>query len=287
MADNIQGSKISDDTFRDIQNKKFASEWVKGNNIYGYGFNIFGKIIYAIVDWIIQLFKYFFEFLGQVVPPAISTLNIILLHILFFLFLYTIYHLIMDGSFPSYDFLMGNRSKGGNRTDNYTQNKDNIEDEDNIFRDTYDSISNKINMLLSNIFGIFSFLEPTEYIQRNEIREGRCDDIKNVTNDGFCTSNRILNDLRWDLNNRSEDYKNLPEELKLKDKEQIRIPFKEDNSGFYIPNCKDSYYEKSGEKTNLLVNDDTDKMKCKYVQEDIDKIYNENRFRDVSIGSYR
>lgn len=290
ILSNIPGNTLNDtktntlpgildkETYVSSKNKEYMADWTKGNNIFSHIFRVIGLIVYYIFQAIITLITSLFDFMGKTIPPAISTFNIILLHILFFLFLYTLGHLIIYGRFPSYDFLMGNTSKGGNNTKKYTENE---EEDINIFKDMYDYIGNTINKILSNIFGIFGFLEPTEFIKRNEIFKGRCDDINNVTNNNYCTSNFKINNIKWNLNNNSEDYTNLP--IKDKDKETINIPYIEDVSGFYIPDCNNSYYTKTGEKTNLLEN--KNKRECKYIIDNA-VIYNETKIRNVGIGSY-
>lgn len=270
---------LDKETYLNLKQIEFNDNFYS-KNIFRDIFNVIGIIVYYIFQAIITLIKSLFDFMGKTIPPAISTFNIILLHILFFLFLYTVGHLIIYGRFPSYDFIMGNTSKGGNNTKTYTEQK---EEETNIIKDMYDYIGNTINKILSNIFGIFGFLEPSEFIKRNELFKGRCDDINNVTNNNYCTSNFKINNIKWNLNNNSEDYSNLPISLKNENKETIKIPYIEDISGFYIPDCKNSYYEKTGEKTNLLEN--KNKRECKYIIEDTE-IYKDIKVRGKEIGKY-
>jgi hypothetical protein len=274
----IPGVPLGEKAYLNLKQQELNDNFYS-KNIFRDIFNVIGLIVYYIFQAIITLITSLFDFMGKTIPPAISTFNIILLHILFFLFLYTLGHLIIYGRFPSYDFLMGNTSKGGNNTKQYTENEEN--EEINIIKDMYDYIGNTINKILSNIFGIFGFLEPTEFIKRNELFKGRCDDINNVTNNTYCTSNFKINNIKWNLNNNSEDYNNLP--IKDKNKETINIPYIEDTSGFYIPDCKNSYYTKTGEKTNLLEN--KNKRECKYIIDDAE-IYNEIKIKNVGIGSY-
>lgn len=275
-------SGIDSKTYINIKNNENFSNYTKGDNIFAPIIRILSSVLSFLISRMLDLIKVILTFLGKILPDLIGTFNLILAHILFWLFLYTIGHLIMYGMLPSYDFLMGQKSKGGHNTATYKTESE--EEEDNVFKLFYDYIANIINKVLSNIIGIFGFFEPTEYIKREDITEGRCDDIKNVTNNNYCTSNKKIQSLIWNLDNNSEDYKKIP--IKMKNKETMRIPYKEDDSGFYIPDCENSYYEKTGDKTELLKSDKTNKMACKYVIEK-NNIYMENKFRNTTIGSFR
>ena len=113
-----------------------------------------------------------------------------------------------------------------------------------------------------------------------KILNGRCNDINNITSkDNLkCIKNIKINNLKWEIdkNNESLDYNKLPNILKNKDKESIIIPFKLHDTGVYLPDCKNSYYEKSKIKTNLLENENMKNeniLVCKLKDENAGNIY--------------
>lgn len=115
--------------------------------------------------------------------------------------------------------------------------------------------------------------------ERN-ILNGRCNDINNITSkDNLnCIKNIKIDNLKWDIDKKNEllDYNKLPDKLKNKDKESISIPFKLHDTGIYLPDCNNSYYKNTGNKTNLLENEymKNEKMLvCKLKDDNAGKIY--------------
>jgi hypothetical protein len=243
------------------QNKEYISKFIKGENIIYPLYNSFNLVVYYIFKAIIDLFEIISLFLGKTIPSFVSTFNILLVHLLFFLFLYTLGYLIMYNKFPSYDFLVGKSSNNGNNISSINKDKKN-ENENDFFKYYYDYFGNTGNKFLSNISTIFGSFEPQEYITREKTIEGRCDEIDNVTYNNTCISSIKKENLLWNLNGQSDDYTKLPPELKDINKEQIEIPFKKHSSGVYIPDCSHSIYSKTKKKTNLLrtINNNT----CSY-----------------------
>lgn len=115
--------------------------------------------------------------------------------------------------------------------------------------------------------------------ERN-ILNGRCNDIDNITSkDNLnCIKNIKIDNLKWEIDKKNEllDYNKLPDKLKNKDKESISIPFKLHDTGIYLPDCNNSYYKNTGNKTNLLENEymKNEKMLvCKLKDDNAGKIY--------------
>lgn len=146
------------------------------------------------------------------------------------------------------------------------------------------SLYNYMNYTFTSFTSMFSGSTPPITVVRPVVNGGRCDELNNVESGNHCVNTRREGDIIWELDNRSADYNKLPNALKKRQHESITIPIKED-SGYYIPDCTNSYYTNTREPTKLLRN--IDARTCQYVPTNTLSYEGKLRKEGLRIDSYK
>lgn len=267
--DNIKGLLDRLQTFGSwlTQILKELLQWLK----------FFLAILFKFVKWlltkIIEILQVLFVIILKILKvlmPLILFLCKYAFFILFlFLFFWTLYYLIWFGKLPPYSQLFRSfYNKNGEQINAdysvYNETKP-IEEEPKQkgpFESILDFYYYSINTMIASIHGIFAEPTPPIIIKRPMYSGGRCDEVNNIRDGNTCINCTKIKDIVWNLEGRSADYKKLPKELKKTNYESITIPFKEHNN-LYVPDCDNSYYTNTKEKTGLLRN--INNKTCEYV----------------------
>lgn len=235
--------------------------WMVGNSLIPYTINTTGIVVDRTGNFVIG-------FLSAIAQPLDSLLKYVLWLIFFIgVTIFLLYLLGVIDNIPELNF----RTQDGSVLS--VENKS--YDEMSIWEKTVDFISSTIQQTkgeFSTSIGIEANIpKKGEYTKREDISEGRCDDIEYITEGNQCTWNKRMKNINWKYGGESEDYSKLPEEFKQRNLENITIPYKE-ISGFYYPDCDNSYYTDIGitkGKTNILKN--ISNNKCVYIDGDMKK----------------
>lgn len=239
----------------------------------------FLAILFKFVKWavtkIIEILQVLFVIILKILKvlmPLILFLCKYIFFILFlFLFFWTLYYLIWFGRLPPYSELFRSfYNKNGEQINvnysAYNENTSSPPDEEPKQKGPFESFIDfyyySINMMIASIHGIFAEPTPPIIIPRPTHTGGRCDEVNNIRDGNTCVNCTKIKDIVWNLEGRSADYHKLPKELKKPEYESITIPYKEHNN-VYIPDCDNSYYTNTKEKTGLLRN--INSKTCEYV----------------------
>lgn len=232
-------------------------------------------------------------------------LRILLQWALFLLFialvLYSIWWVLWQPDEPYLGFLFGSGGSSSNSvwTDNGTkvytssttyssnneeETKQQEPQQDTWYTNILQSFNYTVNSAAASVNQVIGEKPPPIVIDRPIVSGGRCDDINNIDNGEYCVTTTRKPDIIWNLQNRSSDYNKLPDTLKKRNYETITIPLVED-SGYYKPDCTNSYYTNTKEKTGLLEN--LDNKTCRYVP--INTIGYEGEYikKGIKVDSYR
>lgn len=265
------------------------SDWINKTNIWKIIYGILSQLIYNTFNFLTIILD---GIITKLLPASISTINILLVHLLFFLFIGTLGYLIIFQKLPNYGELFNSLLGKTSDKKDYERPFE-LNNEEYYFEYIMNYIGRSINMFFSNIFNLFPTYELSSYIEREKTDEGRCDDIENLSNNNFCVSNKNISNIIWDFKNYGEgsDYGKLPPTLRDDSKLKIKIPLEKDDFGLYYPKCDQSfYYNDNGDNilTDLFENDENDKFACKYKVINPSIISSTVRYKnnDGIIGSY-